>query len=358
MACGCELRGAPARQNSIYLPGVYASLAGLQGLGDAASDTAQAVATTENFMSETRRQTDKWQRISTTISSVVGLIVSAINFIPFDSNIKSTIRDVAAWVSTVTTGRVSGSLSSQTLDSIADFCRFVNNLRLTPEGVGQELAGAVGLFGGTDQQQADAREVGTFIGELSQRLCTSPALQSRLSPPAAPPTAPQTLAFYNERMLAARQAYISAKALRDIVEGGLLARSATTLKIGGLLVTPSLRAAQASDCWTSCAMKNAYASAVAAGVPAAALTLGIPAAQKANAANGYVRVAPASSCDCAAAASVDVVALSRRDVAAGGGATSSEFTLTTGGGGGGGGGGAGIAIAGAGLLAALMFFRR
>jgi uncharacterized membrane protein len=135
-------------------------------------------------------------------------------------------------------------------------------------------------------------------------------------------------------------AWNNARTVRLSVEEGLRRRLDRPLNLI-VFIVPDFATAQRLDCSSATALLAAENALIqlTGSVPAIS---GTPAS---TVARSYFVTPPAASCGFAAPAG-------------GGGGSSSTFTLTTGGGGGGGGGGAGIAVAGAGLLAALMFFRR
>jgi hypothetical protein len=348
MACGCELRGAPARQNSIYLPGVYASLAGLRGLGVAAEGTppaaprgltdAEKAQLREKLQRVAQAQRTGTERMLRTITNVGQIITSLVSMVigfagsGLSAKTQSDIRTAMGWIqallSSGNTPPPTGDADIGVLRAICTFWGSFGGLVSAGLNGARALALTAATSNGTGRMSdtdAALLAVGDYLVSTLNGWCGDEDIRALINPaPSAPPPEPQVRTARGE----ARVAWNNARAARLLVEN--------SLRLGPSAVFPTYAVAQRTDCSSAAALLAAETALIqlTGSVPAIS---GTPAS---TVARSYFVTPPAASCGFAAPA--------------GGGA----FTLTTGGGGGGGGGGAGIAIAGAGLLAALMFFRR
>ena len=375
MACGCELRGAPARQNSIYLPGVYASLAGLRGLGVAADGTPPANAELERDLTSLRGQDQLVAALraanvpASTISqvavartviegaaSVIGLLTTAVS----DEGTKTALR----WFRFLLTGSNPPGMSDNDVRVLADLCQgtnfFENEDNVTD--ITTAIAGGIRAFFGADAAQKATELITVLIAFLRvfrSRLCASTRivreLQSRTSGSADDAAITAEANRIANAAAAAARATPTPQQLATMNFRRALVARATAESLGPTITSipwGSRRYTRAEfDCLTS-NMLSVASQAFVSMLPGTPLPVmgrfRIPSPR------GYINTPPAASCPTSSGPLPGLLP----DTGGGGGATSSEFTLTTGGGGGGGGGGAGIAVAGAGLLAALMFFRR
>ena len=365
MACGCELRGAAARQNSIYLPGVYASLAGLRGLGVAADGTSTAASGTGGLTDDQKRQlreklhsvgvnqqrgTDAVTRqianIARIVASVLG-IISAIQGLGLNDNTRRDITRILGWVQALfSEGNRLPPMGADDIVALRAICTFWSGYGSIVEG-GINLAESAAYYAVSVGPSATGRlsDLDAALYSMAQYLvrvlngwCGDSAIRDLINPP--PPPAPPPTPFPLQTQ--ARLAWDNARALRLQVEEGLRRRLDRDVNVL-LFVVPSYAKAQRLDCSSAAALLAAETALIelTGSVPARGGASGTPAS---TVARSYFVTPPAASCGFAAPA--------------GGGGASREALITGGGGGGGGGGGAGIAIAGVGLLAALMFFRR
>jgi hypothetical protein len=377
MACGCELRGAPARQNSIYLPGVYASLAGLRGLGVAAEGTPPANAELERDLTSLRGQdrlvaalraagvpeaTISQVAVARTVidgaASVLGLLTTAVS----DEGTKTALR----WFRFLLTGSNPPGMSDNDVRVLADICQGTNFFENDDNviDITTAVAGGIRAFFGADAAQKATDLITVLIAFLRvfrSRLCASTRivreLQSRTAGSAddAAITA-EANRVANAAVAAARAAPTPQSIATMNVRRALVAR-ATAESLGPTITSipwGSRRYTRAEfDCLTS-NMLSVASQAFVSMLPGTPLPVmgrfRIPSPR------GYINTPPAASCQASSGPLPGLLPADGGGGGGGGGASSSEFTPPTGGGGGG--GGAGIAIAGAGLLAALMFFRR
>lgn len=366
MACGCELRGAPARQNSIYLPGVYASLAGLRGLGVAADGTSTAASGTGGLTDDQKRQlreklhrvgvqqqagTDAVTRQIANIARIVTSVLGVIFAIPglgLNDNTRRDITRILGWVQALfSEGNRLPPMGADDIVALRAICTFWGGYgSIVSAGIDAAesaayLAVSVGpsATGRLSDLDAALFSMAQYLARVLNGWCEDATIRALVNPP--PPPAPPSPPFSLQAQ--ARLTWNNARAARLSVEEGLRRRLDRPFN-ALVFIVPDYATAQRIDCSTSAALLAAETALVelTGSVPAAGGASGTPGS---TVARSYFVTPPAASCGFAAPAG-------------GGGGSSSTFTLTTGGGGGGGGGGAGIAIAGAGLLAALMFFRR
>ena len=382
MACGCELRGAPARQNSIYLPGVYASLAGLRELRGLGEVTPEAQL----------RQALQDAGVNSEIRGIVAQIQTATQFVAsFVDIVKQFSQDsgfikTAEWISWVLRGANPAQMpgiDAATLNTLAGFCRgsnflegeagdnFRRTILTTLDGISAALTapspeGPLGYL--SNGLKEVARALGLTVAVIAQIkevldptiqfflyyrrvMCESPAIR-RINDPAAgyvPPPPPPPPPPLTARQ-AAELLYIRSVNTRLLIEPMLSSGVPRTFILrwwDGSSVPLSV-----ADCLSANNLADSSATLIRLGYPLP--RVGRTALTESR---RFITVPPAASCP--PPVTIRRFTPTGREgslTPAGGGPSSSEFTLTTGGGGGG--GGAGIAIAGAGLLAALMFFRR
>jgi hypothetical protein len=383
MACGCELRGAPARQNSIYLPGVYASLAGLRelrGLGEVTPEVQL-------------RQALETAGVNSEIRGIVAQIQTATQFVAnFVDISKQFSQDpgftkTAEWISWVLRGanpaQVPG-IDAATLNTLAGFCRGSNflageagdNFRRTALTTLDGLSAALtapspeGIFGVVADGLKDvARALGVTVEGIAQIkavldptiqfflyyrrvMCDSPAIQrvndpayGYVPPPPPPPPPPHTA------RQAAELLYIRAVNTRLLHEA-MIASGAPRTNLLRWWDGRNVPLSEA-DCLSANDLATSSANLIRMGFP-------LPRVGRTTLTESrrFITVPPAASCP--PPVTIRRFTPTGREAAliTGGGGASREALITGGGGGGGGGGGAGIAIAGVGLLAALMMFRR
>jgi hypothetical protein len=378
MACGCELRGAPARQNSIYLPGVYASLAGLQGLGVAADGTSAPAAggLTDEQKAQLRQKlqdvanTQRTQTLADAqrTGAIIGIVTSAVSAIlamPFmafiDEPARRDIRTALNWVRAIATGAPPPLTTDNDLNVLRAILGFWNQWGGTvTEGLnayeGTELVKASepgpngeAPTGRLPQDKANAFAFGHFVFNVLDRWKDNQQIRDALNPPTPPPP-PQPPPSLQAQ---ARQAWRNAMFLRLSVEEGLRRRLDRPLNLI-VLVVPDYATAQRIDCSSSNALFVAETAMIGVFGSVPAYSASIPGTTRPRT---YIQTPPAASCPVPPGYEPVIggpeggtIMIPPPD---GGGPI-----MTPTGGGGGGGGGAGIAVAGAGLLAALMFFGR
>jgi hypothetical protein len=376
MACGCELRGAAARQNSIYLPGVYASLAGLRGLGVAADGTSAPAAggLTDEQKAQLRQKlqdvanTQRTQTLADAqrTGAIIGIATSAVSAIlsmPFmsfiDENARRDIRTALNWVRAIATGAPPPLNTDNDLNVLRGILGFWNQWGGTiTDGLNayeatklyeasQPGPGGEPPRGSLPQDVANNFAFGHFIFNVLDRWKDSQQIRDALNPPTPPPP-PQPPPSLQAQ---ARQAWRNAMFLRLSVEEGLRRRLDRPLNLI-VLVVPDYATAQRIDCSSANALFVAETAMIGVFGSVPAYSASIPGTTRART---YIQTPPAASCPPPPG----------YEPAGGGGGGTITIPGPGGGGpitpptgGGGGGGGAGIAIAGAGLLAALMFFRR
>lgn len=371
MACGCELRGAAARQNSIYLPGVYASLAGLRGLGVAADGTSAPAAGGLNDEQKAELRA-KLQRVAQAqeagtdavtrqVANIVAIVASAITtiislpFLQIPAGTQQDIRRVFNWIRAFfSEGRQLPPLTGDDLAALRAICLFwssyggaVSGGIDTAESVAQAAAQRSGT-GRLSDTDAALYSMLQFAARTITGWCNDTGVQALIRP--GPAWSPEAVAQAEAAVAAQRAALnpqqMAINAFRNAMSSRWISES-TAPSIASIRWGSRSWSRPEFDCLTSAALLETSRAYVAMfpgqPLPRFGPRLFIPSPQN------YIATPPALFCPPAGGGGGGTIVIPPPD---GGG------PIMTPTGGGGGGGGAGIAIAGAGLLAALMFFRR
>lgn len=370
MACGCELRGAAARQNSIYLPGVYASLAGLRGLGVAADGTSTAASGTGGLTDDQKRQLrEKLTRVAQAqeagtdavtrqVANIVTIVASAINtiisipWLQIPAGTQQDIRRVFNWIRAFfSEGRQLPPLTGDDFIALRALCLFWSSYGGTVSGgidTAESVAQAAAQRSGTGRlSDTDAAlySMLQFAARTITAWCNDTGVQALIRP--GPDWSPEAVARAEAAVAAQRAALNPQQMAINAFRNALLARALSeTVPASSATIPWGSRSWSRAefDCLTSAALLETSRAYVAM-FPGQALP--VIGRFRISSPQNYIATPPASFCPPAGGGGTITIP--------GPGGGGPIMTPT---GGGGGGGGAGIAIAGAGLLAALMLFRR
>lgn len=383
MSCGCNIQGVMntpadhlARARALEAQGnlvearrhvamARQSINALRGLGVAADATAAPASggLTDAQKAELREKlhrvgvqqqagTDAVTRQIANIARIVTSVLGVIFAIPnvFNDNTRRDITRILGWVQALfSEGNRLPPMGADDISALRAICTFWSGYgSIVEAGINTAesaayLAVSVGpsATGRLSDLDAALYSMAQYMARVLNGWCGDSAIRALINPP--PPPAPPSPPFSLRAQ--ARLTWNNARVARLSVEEGLRRRLDRPFN-AIVFIVPDYATAQRIDCSTSAALLAAETALVElnGSVPAAGGASGTPAS---TVARSYFVTPPAASCGFAPPGGGPIM-IPPPD---GGGPI---MTPT----GGGGGGGAGIAIAGAGLLAALMMFRR